>query len=295
MSGLSGLVLGLSKARLGYSQGVEEKNRARAEAERQAQELAMKKALLDFQMKPKPTTPKWEMKESEDGYVWVNPETREVAPAMQNGVPVKPPVKPEKQTGPVPGTPEWFSMKEKEAQINHKYDRPTPAPGAGEIAAYQYKLNHPDPNAGADKPPSESERRAGGLLQQMYRSAEVVKNYKPKINQMAAKIPVVGNYILQHDPETQAAIQAGAQLYRSYLYTVSGATVNPDEAEQAARTYLPQPGDSEQLIAQKKASIDDMIHTVEAMAGRAKPTMGATPDLKPNDRAASLKAKYGIK
>ena len=126
------------------------------------------------------------------------------------------------------------------------------------------------------KEPSESERRAAGLLIQMKRSSDVVKNYQPHLSQLAAKTPILGNYIQRHDPETQKALQAGAQLYRSYLYTVSGATVNPDEAEQAARTYLAQPGDSPELVAQKHQAVDEMIRTVETMAGRALPEGSGT-------------------
>lgn len=164
-----------------------------------------------------------------------------------------------------------------------------------------YGQTHPKASTGggsanepAEKPPTESERRSAGLLEQMRRSSEVVKNYNPKVNQFLSKVPIVGNYALQHDPETQKALQAGAQLYRSYLYTVSGATVNPDEALETAKTFLAQPGDSEELKEQKRQSVDDMIRTVETMAGRALKTPSASPDLVPNDKPVKSQVPKGM-
>lgn len=285
-------------------QGVLQGRQHTAEMEREANMMKLKMAL---QQQPKDTA-RWETKETENGLVQVNPITGEVRPLLSGGSPLK--GKPSATTTPSlqhietedgimlldPKTGEVRPALMQGKTLKPPAKEPKRDPVADRIAVKQWERAHPAPQgAGSDKPPSESERRASGLLEQMRRSADVVKNYEPHLGQIASKVGIIGNYQLKHDPKTQMALQAGAQLYRSYLYTVSGATVNPDEAEQAAQTYLPQPGDSPEVIAQKRQSIDDMIRTVETMAGRALKTPGATSDLVPNDRAAALKQKYGIR
>jgi peptidoglycan hydrolase-like protein with peptidoglycan-binding domain len=219
-----------------------------------------------------------------------------------------------KPAPPILGSPEYeaatLRLKEGGAKIDAQYKEPAqrnidPLSGAGIQA--QIRLAQAKQSAGIGeepgKPPTEGERRSAGLLQQMERSAEVVKSYQPKISQVAGKIPILGNYALKKDPQTQVALQAGMQLVRAYTYAVSGAAINANEAEEAAKTYIAQPGDSPEVLAQKRAAVDEMIQTVQTMGGRAVKTKGATADLVPADkpqpdaaaRAKALRAKYGVK
>jgi hypothetical protein len=161
-------------------------------------------------------------------------------------------------------------LAENDATIGRRVP-PVRDPVADHAANRLFDVNHPLPTKdGSTSQPSESERKASGLLEQMLPAAEIVRNYKPELNALESKLPgALGRFATRNKPEVQKALQAGKQLVRSYMYTVSGATVTEKEAEEAAQVFLPQPGDSDQLITQKHAAMDNMIATVRRMAGRA--------------------------
>lgn len=126
-----------------------------------------------------------------------------------------------------------------------------------------------EPLQGAGNRPSEGERRNAALLQQMENASEIVRGYQPKVNANLAKVPVVGNYALKRDPDTQVALQAAEQLASSYLYLVSGAAVTEGEAQRTMRLFVPQPGDSEAVLARKRSALDSMLSAARTAAGRA--------------------------
>lgn len=118
--------------------------------------------------------------------------------------------------------------------------------------------------------PSDTERRAAALYtvgEDAYRNlrnaqAPNLKDY------LAGKVPLgLGQAAVSSRQQLQN--QAGAQFYRSYLYIVSGATVNEGEALEAAKTFTPQWGDDPALVQQKLHTQEVMLQAMRQARGRA--------------------------
>lgn len=88
-------------------------------------------------------------------------------------------------------------------------------------------------------------------------------------NQMAGKVPVVGNAMTSGP--AQEATNALLDITASYLYSVSGATANPGEVANLARTVMPQIGDQPATLADKKARLQQMVDSIATRAGNATP------------------------
>lgn len=239
-------------------------------------ENAYKVAQTNALEHPAPKPAAWTIQEAEDGVYAVNPATQEakLIPGL------KPKAKPVAPRNIDPLSPEGIAAQK-------------------EIAA-----SKPQPGS----QPGESERRASGLLEEIMPDAEILKNYSPQVSGLEAALPSgVANVLTRNKPDAQRALQAASNLVASYLYAVSGATVQPSELQSRAKLILPQIGDSEELKAQKKATIDRMVATVQKLAGRAgtpAPTAPVGPSGNINldakkpvskEEANAILAKYGIK
>lgn len=80
-------------------------------------------------------------------------------------------------------------------------------------------------------------------------------------------VPVVGNYL--KSPKYQQAQQAGLEFLQAVLRKDTGAAITKDETEEYGKVYLPQPGDSPQVLDQKKSSRQRALDAIQA---------GMTPD-----------------
>jgi hypothetical protein len=142
-----------------------------------------------------------------------------------------------------------------------------------------YRVNEDDPTdrirIGLAPPaagmalPSEGERRAGALFTVGEAAYNQLKNAQsPSVTDvLATKVPGgFGQGAVSSRQQLQN--QAGAQLYRSYLYIVSGATVNPNEAEETAKTFIPQLGDSPETVTAKARARDVMVQAMRQAMGR---------------------------
>ena len=93
---------------------------------------------------------------------------------------------------------------------------------------------------------------------------------KPK-NLAAVKIGgTLGNMAMSGG--AQVAYNGLLDLAASYLYSVSGATANPGEVQNLARTIMPDIGDGADTIASKKARIQQMVDSIKTRAGVTAPT-----------------------
>ncbi|MCV4285890.1 hypothetical protein [Pseudomonas capsici] len=97
-------------------------------------------------------------------------------------------------------------------------------------------------------------------------------------------------------PERQQAEQSGREFVSSILRKDSGAAITNQEMETYGKTYLPQPGDSDEVLAQKHQArttalqgIRDGLGTAEGMAAPL-----GRPDLRPNRAAAATSAPVRI-
>ena len=151
-------------------------------------------------------------------------------------------------------------------------------PGSGKFSLF--RVNEDDPTdririgigrepTGLTQPTGD-ERRAAALYtvgEDAYRNlrnaqAPNLKDY------LAGKVPLgLGQAAISSRQQSQN--QAGAQFYRSYLYIVSGATVNEGEALEAAKTFIPQWGDDPVLVQQKLHTQEVMLQAMRQARGRA--------------------------
>jgi hypothetical protein len=79
---------------------------------------------------------------------------------------------------------------------------------------------------------------------------------------MGAQVPGVGNYM--KSPEFQQAEQAGKEFLQAILRKDTGAAITPAETAEYGTVYLPRPGDSPALLAQKKASRTRALEAIKA-------------------------------
>jgi hypothetical protein len=86
-------------------------------------------------------------------------------------------------------------------------------------------------------------------------------------------------------PEYQQFEQAKRDFVNATLRRESGAVINPDEFRSAERQYFPQPGDSKEVIAQKRANRATALAGIQRAGG---------PGYKPPGEAEDLKTKYGL-
>lgn len=79
---------------------------------------------------------------------------------------------------------------------------------------------------------------------------------------VAGQAPVVGNFM--KSPEFQQAEQAGKEFLQAILRKDTGAAITKEETDEYGSVYLPRPGDSPELLAQKKASRTRALEALKA-------------------------------
>jgi hypothetical protein len=78
---------------------------------------------------------------------------------------------------------------------------------------------------------------------------------------------VIGNSMLSADQ--QKVDQAQRDFVNSVLRLESGAAISPTEFDSARKQYFPQPGDTPEVVAQKRANREAEINGLKVMAGPA--------------------------
>lgn len=76
-------------------------------------------------------------------------------------------------------------------------------------------------------------------------------------NKLAGGVPVVGNYLVGED--SQKLTQAKRDFINAVLRQESGAVISPEEFANAEQQYFPQPGDGDDVIAQKRKNRENAI------------------------------------
>jgi hypothetical protein len=127
------------------------------------------------------------------------------------------------------------------------------------------------------KPPTDSQLKAGGFYDRMIQSVgiidplEDVGEYPMYGSAMAGSIPFVGDIAKRvvMSPEQQRYQQAADDWIRAKLRQESGAVISDDEMRSEYNTYFPQPGDSKEVIAQKRRSRQTATASMAKAAGPA--------------------------
>ena len=128
--------------------------------------------------------------------------------------------------------------------------------------------------------PTESERKAAFFLPSVEDAVTRLEAFQPTEQSFMQNVPWVGNYFI--DDDTQSALQAAEVLHDAYLRLTTGATISPKELEQAARQYVPLPGDKPGVVAFKAQRRRQIVEAMRHAARRAMPTEQEAP---PMDRS----------
>jgi hypothetical protein len=128
---------------------------------------------------------------------------------------------------------------------------------------------------------TEGERVSANYLGRMEASEQLLGNYVPGVKDYtAARIVMQGGPVAASaansalSVEGQQYYQAAADWVRAKLRKESGAVISPQEMEQEIKTYFPVPGDSQQVIEQKRQARQQAMDGMRLMGGRAAPVTG---------------------
>ena len=121
-----------------------------------------------------------------------------------------------------------------------------------------------------NKPLTEAEGRNTGFLIRAQESGGILGNMEVQgtnlKDRLSSSVPIVGNYMVSDD--YQKFDQAKRDFVNAILRRESGAVISPQEFDNADKQYFPQPGDSEQVIAQKRANRGTAISGLRVGSGR---------------------------
>lgn len=123
---------------------------------------------------------------------------------------------------------------------------------------------------------TEAERNAAGYLMRMQEATKLLDKYEGKgaatySTEAAGGIPFFGSMARRAamSPDQQLYRQAQEDWVRAKLRKESGASIASDEMEREIETYFPMPGDSKEVIEQKRKARLVANDAFRASAGRA--------------------------
>lgn len=132
--------------------------------------------------------------------------------------------------------------------------------------------------------PTEGERTAANYYGRMTEAEKLLGDYRPAIGDYFAAISMLEGGPTRSSAansmmsvEGQKFYQAAADWVRAKLRKESGAVISPEEMIQEIRTYFPMPGDSPDVIRQKKKARDQATKGMKDMSGRAVPREPVAP------------------
>lgn len=146
------------------------------------------------------------------------------------------------------------------------------------------------PGDKADKPVNETQGKAALYGTRAAQSDKVLKELEEKISttglaikQSAANTPVVGGILgaagnVMLSKEQQRVEQAQRDFVNAVLRQESGAVISDAEFANAQKQYFPAPGDSKDVIEQKRTNRKIAIEGFKRMAGPAAPDVQAVID-----------------
>lgn len=124
----------------------------------------------------------------------------------------------------------------------------------------------PTTTAAAAKPPTEADKKVATLFGSMVTAANNLADLA------GADTSSLGNAALDSNPLTRAATSGDYRKYQSaakqwsanLLYIKSGATATPEEVYSTYQQFFPQPGDTEEVKAQKAAAREQEMRNIQA-------------------------------
>lgn len=128
--------------------------------------------------------------------------------------------------------------------------------------------------AGGNKPLTEFQGKAALFGSRAAAASDLIDKVGPaeagsaKTLQYWQDIPLAGRAAnVMASPQAQSLAQAQRDFVNAVMRLESGATISPSEFANASQQYFPQPGDSPQVIAQKKNNREMAIEGLSKLAG----------------------------
>lgn len=180
---------------------------------------------------------------------------------------------------------------------NLQYDAPTATvfdPRTGQVSP----ATSPQGTPVTPPPPklTEGQGAAAGFLFRMNEAEKILTPIEAEgkqpgfVSAATGSIPLVGSVAqnLVSGADAQKYRQAQADWVRAKLRKESGAVIGPQEFQDEIKTYFPQPGDSAQVIEQKRISRLNAQKQFEMMAGPgAESAVGRTQQQQQNQNQTS--------
>ena len=118
-----------------------------------------------------------------------------------------------------------------------------------------------------DKPLTEFQGKSMNFGTRAAEADKILQNtqFDPTAVEGVRRTGMIGNFFAS--PETQKALQAQRDFVNATLRQESGAAISNSEFENAQKQYFPQPGDSQEVIAQKAANRATVIKGFARQAG----------------------------
>ena len=128
---------------------------------------------------------------------------------------------------------------------------------------------------------TEGEKKAAGFANRIAESNEIMAELEKDATEITRYVaPYTPNWAKPED--WQRLEQAQREFVNAILRQESGAVISDAEFANAAQQYFPQPGDTRQVVAQKRRSREIALRNMKQSAGRAEvdepDTDGGTTD-----------------
>ena len=112
---------------------------------------------------------------------------------------------------------------------------------------------------------NESQAKAAGFADRIAESNPMLDIPPPTVGSMILSDVPGGNFAL--NPQQQKFFQAERNFINAVLRRESGAVISPDEFSNARKQYIPQPGDSDGVLEQKRRNRETVLRSLSRDAG----------------------------
>ena len=117
----------------------------------------------------------------------------------------------------------------------------------------------------APKGMNESQAKAAGFADRIAEASPMLDIPPPTVGSMILSDVPGGNFAL--NPQQQKFFQAERNFINAVLRRESGAVISPDEFSNARKQYIPQPGDSDGVLGQKRRNRETVLRSLSRDAG----------------------------
>lgn len=112
---------------------------------------------------------------------------------------------------------------------------------------------------------NESQAKAAGFADRIAEASPMLDIPPPTVGSMILSDVPGGNFAL--NPQQQKFFQAERNFINAVLRRESGAVISPDEFSNARKQYIPQPGDSDGVLEQKRRNRETVLRSLARDAG----------------------------